>query len=222
MRNLDPRTHLAVMLCATVVWFFYEQIGQIHCLCLLAGCYLLQVKEVRTAERLCFFYTILQVLARICAPHTALLYVILHTFARSIPLVMFAAAIVKSNPSRLMASWQSLHIPKSVTIMLCMMMRFFPVLQKEMASIRQGIRARGLFPHWYDYLRRPVTVYESFFVPFTVRCLKLSAELGATAELRGLDAPTERSSLYAAPLSVYDYLTAGLYAAAMLCILFID
>ena len=101
-------------------------------------------------------------------------------------------------------------------------MRFFPVLQKEMASIRQGIRARGLFPHWYDYLRRPVTVYESFFVPFTVRCLKLSAELGATAELRGLDAPTKRSSLYAAPLSVYDYLTAGLYAAAMLCILFID
>jgi len=111
------------MLCATSVWFFYEQIGQIHCLCLLAGCYLLQVKEVRTAGRLCFFYTILQVLARICAPHTALLYVILHTLARSIPLVMFAAAIVKSNPSRLMASWQSLHIPQSVTIMLCMMMR---------------------------------------------------------------------------------------------------
>ena len=91
-----------------------------------------------------------------------------------------------------------------------------------MTSIRQGIRARGLFPHWYDDLRRPVTVYESFFMPFTVRCLKLSAELGATAELRGLDAPTKRSSLNAAPLSVYDYLTAGLYAAAMLCILFID
>ena len=113
-----------------------------HCLCLLAGCYLLQVKEVQTAWRLCFFYTILQVLARICALYTALLYVILHTFARSIPLVMFAAAIVKSNPSRLMASWQSLHIPKSVTIMLCMMMRFFPVLRKEMASIRDGIKAR--------------------------------------------------------------------------------
>ena len=125
------------MLCATVVWFFYERIGQMHCLCLLAGCYLLQVKEVQTAWRLCFFYTIPQVLARICAPHTALLYVILHTLARSIPLVMFAAAIVKSNPSRLMASWQSLHIPKSVTIMLCMMMRFFPVLRKEMASIRE-------------------------------------------------------------------------------------
>ena len=84
-----------------------------------------------------------------------------------------------------------------------------------MALIRQGIRARGLFPHWYDYLRRPVTVYESFFVPFTVRCLKLSAELGATAELRGLDAPQKRSSIHVAPLSVYDYLTAGLYTAAM-------
>ena len=222
MRNLDPRTHLAVTLCAAVVWFLYERLGQMHLLCLLASCYLWQAKEVRTAGRLCLFYCILQALSFLCAPHTALLYVILHTFARSIPLVMFAAAIATSNPSRLMASWQNLRVPKSILIMLCMMMRFFPVLQKEMASIRQGIRARGLFPHWYDYLRRPVTVYESFFVPFTVRCLKLSAELGATAELRGLDAPTKRSSLYAAPLSVYDYLTAGLYAAAMLCILFID
>ena len=67
-----------------------------HCLCLLAGCYLLQVKEVRTAWRLCFFYTILQVLARICAPHTALLYVILHTFARSIPLFFFKDWYLKS------------------------------------------------------------------------------------------------------------------------------
>ena len=117
-----------------------------------------------------------------------------------------------------MASWQSLHIPKSVTIMLCMMMRFFPVLRKEMASIREGIKARSLCPQWYDYIRHPVIVYESFFVPFTVRCLKLSAELGATAELRGLDAPQKRSSIYAAPLSVYDYLTVGLYGTAMVLI----
>ena len=117
-----------------------------------------------------------------------------------------------------MASWQSLHIPKSVTIMLCMMMRFFPVLRKEMASIREGIKAQSLFPQWYDYIRHPVIVYESFFVPFTVRCLKLSAELGATAELRGLDAPQKRSSIYAAPLSVYDYLAVGLYGTAMVLI----
>ena len=218
MRNLDPRTHLVIMLCAAAVWFFYERIGQVHCLCLLAGCYLLQIKEMRTAGRLCLFYAILQALARLCAAYTALLYVILHTFARSIPLVMFAAAIVKSNPSRLMASWQNLHIPKSVLIMLCMMMRFFPVLRKEMVSIREGVKARGLFPHWYDYVCHPVIVYESFFVPFTVRCLKLSAELGATAELRGLDAPEKRSSMYATSLSIYDYLTAGLYAASMILI----
>lgn len=117
-----------------------------------------------------------------------------------------------------MASWQSLHIPKSVTIMLCMMMRFFPVLRKEMASIREGIKARGLLPQWHDYVRHPVIVYESFFVPFTVRCLKLSAELGATAELRGLDAPQKRSSMYSVPLSIYDYLTVGLYGVVMVLI----
>ena len=64
----------------------------------------------------------------------------------------------------------------------------------------------------------PLRYTRVFFVPFTVRCLKLSAELGATAELRGLDAPGKRSSIYAAPLSVYDYLTVGLYGTAMVLI----
>ena len=105
-----------------------------------------------------------------------------------------------------------------VAFVLCMMMRFFPVLRKEMAAIRKGIKARGLFPQWYDYVRHPVIVYESFFVPFTVRCLKLSAELGATAELRGLDAPQKRSSMYSVPLSIYDYLTVGLYGVVMVLI----
>lgn len=215
MRTLDPRTHLAVLVCAVVWWFLYERLWQIHCLCILAACYLWQAKELRSAVRFCIFYIGTQIAANIFAPNAALLYIILHTFARSIPLMMFAAVIAKSNPSRLMASWQKIGVPKTVLIMLCMMMRFFPVLQKEMAAIKDGINARGLFPHWYDYLRHPVTAYESFFVPFTVRCLKLSAELGATAELRGLDAPQKRSCMYAVRFSVYDILTSGIYGAAM-------
>ena len=215
MRTLDPRTHLAVLTCAAVWWFLYEQLWQIHGLCLLAACYLWQAKELRSAVRFCVFYIVMQAAANVFALHGALLYIILHTFARSIPLMMFAAAIAKCNPSRLMTGWQKIGIPKTVLIMLCMMMRFFPVLQKEMAAIKDGIKARGIFPHWYDYLCRPVTAYESFFVPLTVRCLKLSAELGATAELRGLDAPQKRSCMYDVRFSLYDALTLGTYGAAM-------
>ena len=215
MRTLDPRTHLAVLTCAAVWWFLYEQLWQIHGLCLLGACYLWQARELRSAVRFCVFYIVMQAAANVFALHGALLYIILHTFARSIPLMMFAAAIAKCNPSRLMTGWQKIGIPKTVLIMLCMMMRFFPVLQKEMAAIKDGIKARGIFPHWYDYLCRPVTAYESFFVPLTVRCLKLSAELGATAELRGLDAPQKRSCMYDVRFSLYDALTLGTYGAAM-------
>lgn len=215
MRTLDPRTHLAVLTCAAVWWFLYEQLWQIHGLCLLGACYLWQARELRSAVRFCVFYIVMQAAANVFALHGALLYIILHTFARSIPLMMFAAAIAKCNPSRLMTGWQKIGIPKTVLIMLCMMMRFFPVLQKEMAAIKDGIKARGIFPHWYDYLCRPVTAYESFFVPLTVRCLKLSAELGATAELRGLDAPQKRSCMYDVRFSLYDALTLGTYGAAI-------
>lgn len=44
-----------------------------------------------------------------------------------------------------------------------------------------------IFPTWWSILKNPIMAYECFFVPLTVRCLKLSTELGASAELRGLD-----------------------------------
>ena len=80
--------------------------------------------------------------------------------------------------------------------MLCILIRFFPVIEKEMLSIRNGIRARGIFPTWLSILKNPIMAYECFFVPLTVRCLKLSTELGASAELRGLDSSNPRSCIY--------------------------
>ena len=65
-----------------------------------------------------------------------------------------------------------------------------------MLSIRNGIRARGIFPTWWSILKNPIMAYECFFVPLTVRCLKLSTELGASAELRGLDSSNPRSCIY--------------------------
>lgn len=42
-------------------------------------------------------------------------------------------------------------------------------------------------------MRNPFLVYECFMVPLIIRCIKLSDELGATAELRGLNADISRS-----------------------------
>ncbi|MDO5718612.1 MAG: energy-coupling factor transporter transmembrane component T, partial [Tissierellia bacterium] len=94
----------------------------------------------------------------------------------------------------------------------------FPVLKNEMVTIRSGIKARGIFSAPYDYLIHPVIAYESFFVPLTIRCIKISEELGATAELRGLDSNKKRTSIYRVGFSVYDYITIIIYSLIMILI----
>lgn len=139
---------------------------------------------------------LLHVFEEICDCTYRGMYVVICTFARAIPLTMVAAPILYANPSRMMYSFQRIHVPKNVLVMLCILIRFFPVIEKEMLSIRNGIRARGIFPTWWSILKNPIMAYECFFVPLTVRCLKLSTELGASAELRGLDSSNPRSCIY--------------------------
>lgn len=59
-----------------------------------------------------------------------------------------------------------------------------------------------------------------FFVPLTVRCLKLSSELGASAELRGLDSSNPRSCIYDIRYTYMDgLLLVGLFIGCLAILL---
>ena len=196
MEKLDIRTHLIVLISATLFWFVFQSNAEIHCLVVLCALYMCVAGYWEKAPGFIMTYIIMLLLAYLTAPIMGIMYVVICTFARAIPLTMVAAPILYANPSRMMYSFQRIHVPKNVLVMLCILIRFFPVIEKEMLSIRNGIRARGIFPTWWSILKNPIMAYECFFVPLTVRCLKLSTELGASAELRGLDSSNPRSCIY--------------------------
>lgn len=218
MNRLDARTHLFVLILATFFWVIMHGKLAIHCLLLISACYLCYAEYPCRALKFIIAYIILIMLAYLSAPYMAILYIILNTFARAIPLMMIGATIMKANPSQLMGSYQRLHIPKMLLVMVCILIRFFPVLRKEMFFIRDGIRARGLFPNWFDIINHPAMAYECFFMPLIARCLKLSSELGASAELRGLDSPCPRSCIYRIGFSVRDIFAMLLYSAGGIAI----
>ena len=94
------------------MWFFYKEIQAVHFFCLIAFFYMLQAKETRKAFTLLFTYVLLQA-AAFAAYRTALLYIILHTAARAVPLMMFSSVIAGCNPSRVLASYAEIRIPKA-------------------------------------------------------------------------------------------------------------
>lgn len=215
MRKLDNRTYIILLAVSTVFWFLFYKNYQIHLSVALNMFLLMYIREYKKAIKFAITYTMMILLASLFAGKIALMYIVLNMLARSIPIIMIVTCIVVGNSSELMSSLQKLKIPKSIIVMICIMIRFFPVLSKESVAIRNGMKARGIFGDWQDYVRHPFLTYECFMVPLIIRCIKLSDELGATAELRGLNADKSRTCIYSVSFSLKDVFAVIVYGIAI-------
>ena len=97
---------------------------------------------------------------------------------------------------------------------ICMVFRFASVLSFEIRSIVRGIRMRGIFPRALDAIRHPALTYECVYTPLVMRSLRLSSELAASAELRGIEIGRGRTSVYHVGFSARDAVCALVVAAA--------
>ena len=215
MKKLDNRTYIILLAVSSIFWFLFNKNIQIHLSVALNALLLVYIKDYTKAIKFVITYLTMVILAGLFANKIALMYIILNMLARSIPLVMVVTCIVVGNSSELMLSLQKTKVPKPIIVMICILIRFFPVLSKENIAIRNGMKARGLFSNWKDFMRNPFLVYECFMVPLIIRCIKLSDELGATAELRGLNADISRSCIYEVDFGLNDLFVLVLYGAAM-------
>ena len=215
MRKLDNRTYIILLAVSTIFWFLFNKDYQIHFSVTLNMTLLMYIREYKKAIKFVITYFAMILLASLFAGKIALMYIILNMLARSIPLMMLVTCIAVGNSGELMSSLQKLRISKSIIVMICIMMRFFPVLSKETMYIRNGMKARGVFSSWKDYIRHPFLAYECFMVPLLIRCIKLSDELGATAELRGLNTAKSRTCIYEAVFGLKDIFALVMYGAAI-------
>jgi energy-coupling factor transporter transmembrane protein EcfT len=211
MMRYDPRTHLLVLLLTSVLSILTAGELQSHLLVLLSAVYLSTNHLTRQALRYIMVYAFLQILLALSfSSGLGTFSLIFYTFAKMIPMGMVGTALLATSPSALLSAYEKIHASKSVLVMLCILIRFFPVLVSEMRTIKDGIRARGIFPRWYSVLQHPVMAYECFFMPLMVRCLKLSSELASSATLRGIDCSNRRTSIHPVGFKAMDGL-AGLY-----------
>ncbi|CEH28343.1 energy-coupling factor transporter transmembrane component T family protein [Aneurinibacillus migulanus] len=211
MTQLDPRTHVITLILASILATLASDALQVHLMVVLSVLYLFCNQLFRKAVHFFLSYIALMAALSILPDYSGSIIIILYTFARLIPMVMIGAALIHSAPSSIMCALERLSVPKPVLVMLCILIRFYPVLMMEIGAIRDGIRARSIFPRWYNALRHPVMAYECFFMPLIVRCLKLSVELASSAELRGIECSCVRTSIHPVGFKVVDCMIIGGY-----------
>lgn len=93
--------------------------------------------------------------------------------------------VATTSPMQLAAAFRAWRIPRPISVTLAVMLRFFPVVSSEAASVLDAMRLRGL-AGTKGLLRRPVLALERFTVPMIAASLRASEDLSASAILRGL------------------------------------
>ena len=197
----DPRTHLVTLLIATIFVFTIHQQQQLHFLMAISILYVFIEKGLRRAISFLIAYVVVSALVQLLSYGAGGIAAAMYLFVRMMPLFAIGNVLATSPASTLLYVSDKMKFPRNVVIMVCILLRFSSMIYEEISSIRQGIRARGLLPHWYSIFLHPVQSYECFVLPLIIRGLKLSNELTCAAEFRGIESKCQRSSIY--PLSVW-------------------
>lgn len=213
--GLDPRTHLVAFLAVGISAMLVTGLLETALLQAVAAVYLAANGRQRLAVKACASF------AAVCGlsflPLPGLYGVLFVSILHMVPPFTVGCALFTLSPSAIMCALDRWRFPQGVLVGVCMVFRFASILSFEIRSIVRGIRMRGIFPRALDVARHPVLAYECVYTPLVMRSLRLSSELAASAELRGIEIGEGRTSVYHVGLSARDaacaLLTVGSSAA---------
>lgn len=210
--GLDPRTHVAAIAAFGIAAIAVTGLVETALLQVAAALYLAANGRAPLALKSCASFAVVCGLSFLPLP--GLYGVLFVTVMHMVPPFTAGCALFTLSPSAIMCALSRWRVPRPAIIGVCMVFRFAAVLPFEARSIMRGIRMRGIFPRAVDVVLHPALAYECFYTPLVMRCLRLSSELAASSELRGIDADGMRTSVYHVGLGARDAATCAAVVAA--------
>lgn len=98
--------------------------------------------------------------------------------------------IVSTSVSEFVTAMDRMHVPKSISVPMSVLFRFFPTIVEEYGHVRDAMRMREV-----GNLRQPMAMLEYRMVPFLTSIVSIGNDLAASALTRGLSASVRRTNV---------------------------
>lgn len=98
--------------------------------------------------------------------------------------------IVSTSVSEFVTAMDRMHVPKSISVPMSVLFRFFPTIVEEYGHVRDAMRMREV-----GNLRQPMAMLEYRMVPFMTSIVSIGNDLAASALTRGLSTPVRRTNV---------------------------
>lgn len=220
MLGLDPRTHLVALCAIGACSIVAIGIATTAALQAVAAVYLAANGHARLAARSCVGFCAIAALSLIPLP--GLYGVLFVSLMHMTPPFTAGLTLFALSPSAIMGALARWRVPRKAMAAVCMAFRFAALLPQEARAIASGIRMRGVFARGIDAIVHPALAYECLYTPLVMRVLRLSSELAASAELRGIEANGRRTSLHHTGFEVRDALCSACVVALPVAILALE
>lgn len=128
-----------------------------------------------------------------------------------LPAMITAWYVVRTTKiGEFVSAMQRMHVPDGITISLAVVMRFFPTIKEEYASIRDAMKMRGVMLGGGNAAK----MIEFRMIPLLFSCVNIGDELSAAAITRGLGGKVKRTSATELKMKAVDWLMAAAFTAA--------
>ena len=216
--KLDPRTKLLMCFTSAVIMFGSGgdtvRIMQ-YCCAAVPFCFMLFMRKLGAAAwyggsfLLAVMYPV-YIMPYLPKSLATVFGVLSAVFYQAVPgMSMFAFILMTTTVSEFICAMEKLHIPKTITVPVSVMFRFFPAIAEEYGCIRNAMKMRGISG------RTSAQFLEYRLVPLMTAVLNIGGDLSASALSRGLDSPKKRTNACVIDFRAIDYIITVLCLAGI-------
>lgn len=197
---LDPRTK--IVLCLAVSFIMLDSTTSLVvnalqiALAALPLIFLLMLGKHKMAVYYVCAYAFASLVPALLVPYLPAIINLLFTgmialMTQILPGMMMAYfLIVSTSVSEFVTAMDRMYVPKSISVPMSVLFRFFPTIVEEYGHVRDAMRMREV-----GDLRQPMAMLEYRMVPFMTSIVSIGNDLAASALTRGLSAPVRRTNV---------------------------
>ncbi|WP_019913332.1 energy-coupling factor transporter transmembrane component T [Paenibacillus sp. HW567] len=219
--TFDPRTQLLVVLITSVAVFLADM-NKLWLVIAFMAVYLLAQGMYTHAVRGLVIAALLMILQELLAGAgsgvLASLRFMTYLGLRFLPVIMGAGSLGKVPSGKLLAALTLLRLPRGLLISLAVSFRFMPVMRLEYEAIQVSAKLRGVSITSPKNWLRPMRTYEYTIMPLLMRSLKLSDELAASATVKGIDCPGNKTSIHNVSFGLQDIIVLAAYTGWLVAV----
>jgi energy-coupling factor transport system permease protein len=217
--RFDPRTKLFVLFACILCTMFAPSFRyELILVCMLAGLALL-LGQFRHAVLGVVIYGLIYVmtlysLIQMTGALQAIFAAFFGIINKVYPCGFMAGIMMKTTKTgELMAALYKIHLPRHFVIPFAVMMRYLPVVKEDWKYIRDAMQMRGISPSLRNICTRPMVVAECLYVPLMMAAANTADELSMASVTRGIENPTQRTSIVKVKFSYKDFIVVTIFAS---------